>query len=98
MLPADFDTAILHRLYYGHFFCHVFHQDYVIKAGADPASLKQRILALLEQRGAEYPAEHNVGHAYRAKPALERHYRALDPHNRLNPGIGMTSRARDWDA
>lgn len=95
-LPAEIDAEIAHKLYYGHFFCHVFHQDYVVRAGADPASLKQRLLGLLEARGAEYPAEHNVGHAYRAKPALERHYRALDPRNQLNPGIGATSRARGW--
>lgn len=25
-LPAEFNDALVHRLYYGHFFCHVFHQ------------------------------------------------------------------------
>ncbi len=26
-LPAEISEPILYKLYYGHFFCHVFHQD-----------------------------------------------------------------------
>jgi D-lactate dehydrogenase len=95
-LPPDIDAACLHKLYYGHFLCHVFHQDYVVKPGVDPHALEQRMLALLDRRGAEYPAEHNVGHLYPAKPALEAFYRGLDPRNQLNPGLGKTSKARFW--
>jgi D-lactate dehydrogenase len=51
---------------------------------------------LLDARGAEYPAEHNVGHLYRAKPALANFYRELDPCNAFNPGIGQTSKCRHW--
>ncbi|WP_267388430.1 hypothetical protein [Sphingomonas sp. GC_Shp_3] len=43
-------------LYYGHFFCHVLHQDYVLKLGSDAATVKRDMLALLDIRGAEYPA------------------------------------------
>jgi D-lactate dehydrogenase len=95
-LPPAINTKILAKLYYGHFFCHVFHQDYILAKGANPDALKAEILALLDAKGAEYPAEHNVGHQYSAKPALAAHYRALDPSNRLNPGIGKTSRAKHW--
>lgn len=95
-LPADITRPILHSLYYGHFFCHVFHQDYIVEKGVDVQALEHRMLEILDTRGAEYPAEHNVGHLYVAKPALSDHYRALDPCNALNPGIGHTSRARDW--
>ncbi|RYY27416.1 MAG: D-lactate dehydrogenase [Sphingomonadales bacterium] len=95
-LPESITRQIIAKLYYGHFFCHVFHQDYVVTKGADVAALKAQMLALLDTRHAEYPAEHNVGHQYAAKPALADHYRALDPTNRLNPGIGKTSRAKDW--
>ena len=28
--PDELAALTLHRLYYGHFFCHVFHQDYII--------------------------------------------------------------------
>ena len=95
-LPDDVAEPIVHALYYGHFFCHVLHQDYLVRKGTDAEGLEHRMWALLDARGAEYPAEHNVGHLYPAKPALVDHYRQLDPGNRFNPGIGRTSRARDW--
>jgi len=50
----------------------------------------------LDARGAEYPAEHNVGHLYPAKPALAAFYQQLDPSNTFNPGIGQTPRTRHW--
>lgn len=87
-LPDSISNDIVHRLYYGHFFCHVFHQDYIFRRGADVKALKAAMLELLDQRGAEYPAEHNVGHLYPAKPPLADFYRRLDPTNRFNPGIG----------
>jgi D-lactate dehydrogenase (quinone) len=95
-LPADMATPIIRSLYYGHFFCHVFHQDYIVRKGTDVHALEHRMLQILDTRGAEYPAEHNVGHLYPAKPALAEHYRALDPCNAFNPGIGHTSRAEHW--
>lgn len=96
VLPPEIEQACIARLYYGHFFCHVFHQDYLVKPGIDPHALEEKMLALLDARGAEYPAEHNVGHLYPAKPALADFYRTLDPRNQLNPGIGHTARARFW--
>lgn len=95
-LPDEIAAPILSSIYYGHFLCHVFHQDYIIRKGADPVALEHRMWALLDQRGARYPAEHNVGHLYPATPEMLEHYRALDPGNRMNPGIGQSSRARDW--
>lgn len=93
-LPAEIEDSLLHKLYYGHFFCHVLHQDYIVKKGRDPKALKQKMLALLDQRGAEYPAEHNVGHLYAAKPDLAEFYKKCDPTNTLNPGIGKMSRRK----
>ena len=95
-LPAEMNQQILHKLYYGHFLCHVFHQDYIVKKGVDPLAMEHQMWALLDQRGAEYPAEHNVGHLYHAKPALKAHYQHLDPTNQLNVGIGMTSKRKYW--
>jgi D-lactate dehydrogenase (quinone) len=95
-LPAEIDATFVRKLYYGHFFCHVFHQDYIVRKGHDPLAIEHAMWGLLDHRGAEYPAEHNVGHLYRAKPALERHYRALDPSNSFNPGIGQTSKHAHW--
>jgi len=96
LLPPEIDRLIVKKLYYGHYLCHVFHQDYVLAPVVDPEALEHRMWELLDARGAEYPAEHNVGQLYPAKPALVRHYRTLDPTNTLNPGIGKTSRQHCW--
>ena len=97
-LPADMERDIVHKLYYGHFFCHVFHQDYIVRKGVDPIAMEKRMWTLLDARQAEYPAEHNVGHLYVAKPALAAFYRDLDPTNTFNPGIGHTSKLLNWGA
>lgn len=93
-LPEDIEKDLVAKLYYGHFLCHVFHQDYIVRKGGNVSAIKDRMLELLDKRGAEYPAEHNVGHIYEAKPALAEFYRNLDPTNTFNPGIGKTSKQR----
>ncbi|OTG85316.1 D-lactate dehydrogenase [Acinetobacter sp. ANC 4558] len=95
-LPISMNDKILHKLYYGHFLCHVFHQDYIVKKGVDPLAMEHEMWALLDGRGAEYPAEHNVGHLYIAKPSLKNHYQQLDPTNQFNVGIGHTSKLKNW--
>ena len=95
-LPPELNRQFIHKLYYGHFMCHVFHQDYIAKKGTDPLQLEEQMLELLDQRGAQYPAEHNVGHLYHAKPELKKFYRDLDPTNSFNPGIGKTSKLKNW--
>ena len=96
VLPPEIDSKISHKLYYGHFMCHVFHQDYIVKKGYDCEALEHDMLKLLDQRGAQYPAEHNVGHLYEAKPELRKFYKVLDPTNSFNPGIGHTSKKKHW--
>jgi D-lactate dehydrogenase len=76
--------------------CYVFHQDYIVKKGVDAHELKEQMLALLHERGAQYPAEHNVGHLYKAPETLTRFYRENDPTNSMNPGIGKTTRHKHW--
>ena len=95
-LPESINQHFIHKMYYGHFFCHVFHQDYIAKKGTDCNKVEDEMLVLLDQRGAQYPAEHNVGHLYHAKPALKQFYRQLDPTNSFNPGIGKTSKKKYW--
>lgn len=96
VLPPEIDSKISHKLYYGHFMCHVFHQDYIVKKGYDCEELEHEMLKLLDKRGAQYPAEHNVGHLYEAKPTLKKFYKALDPTNSFNPGIGKTTKKKYW--
>ena len=93
-LPDDLSNQIDKKLYYGHFFCYVFHQDYILKKGSDAKQVKKRMLEILNDRGAKYPAEHNVGHLYEATSDLKDFYRDLDPTNTFNPGIGMMERTK----
>jgi len=95
-LPDEIASPILHKLYYGHFFCHVFHQDYMVRKGHNTLELEHKMWRLLDARGAQFPAEHNFGHLYHAKPALINHYKNLDPCNCFNPGIGRTSKRSRW--
>ena len=96
-LPKEIDELLEMKLYYGHLFCHVLHQNYIVKKGVDGDELKKKLLKIYDKRGAEYPAEHNVGHEYRAKPSLLNFYKQLDPTNRFNPGIGKTTKLKDWE-
>lgn len=96
VLPKEIDDQIDTKLYYGHLFCHVMHQNYIVKKGADAKALKNQILATFDARKAEYPAEHNVGHEYAAKETLRNFYRELDPTNSFNPGIGKTTKFKNW--
>ena len=95
-LPPEIDDLLEMKLYYGHLFCHVLHQNYVVKKGVNTEKLRKKLLKIYEERGAEYPAEHNVGHEYLAKPALSDFYKDLDPTNSFNPGIGQTSKLKHW--
>jgi D-lactate dehydrogenase len=95
-LPAEFEPDIVGRIRCGHFFCHVFHYDYIIRKGRDWLAIERQIVAHMDGLGVEFPAEHNVGHLYRAKPVLADFYRQLDPTNTLNPGVGQTSKNRNW--
>ncbi|MEM9015490.1 MAG: D-lactate dehydrogenase [Verrucomicrobiota bacterium] len=93
-LPPEITENLDLALYYGHFMCHVFHQDYIFRKGTDVEAIKKKMLERLDAKGAKYPAEHNVGHMYEAEPDLKEFYEKLDPTNIFNPGIGKTKKAR----
>jgi D-lactate dehydrogenase (quinone) len=95
-LPDEIDSLLDKKFYYGHLFCHVMHLNYIVKKDVDPIALKKKLLTTYEARGAEYPAEHNVGHEYFAKPSLSKFYKELDPTNSFNTGIGRTSKLKYW--
>ena len=95
-LPEDINDKLELKFYYGHLFCHVFHHNYILKKGVDAKKLKEELLEIYDRRGAEYPAEHNVGHEYKAMPVLTEFYKKLDPTNFFNPGIGQTSKLKNW--
>ena len=95
-LPEYINDKLELKFYYGHLFCHVFHHNYILKKGVDAKKLKEELLEIYDRRGAEYPAEHNVGHEYKAIPLLVEFYKKLDPTNFFNPGIGQTSKLKNW--
>ena len=97
VLSKEIDDMFEMKLYYGHLFCHVLHQNYIIKKGVDPKKLKEKLFKTYDNRGAEYPSEHNVGHEYEAKDSLKNFYKSLDPTNTFNPGIGLTSKLKNWE-
>lgn len=96
VLPEHLQAQVLEDSCCGHFFCFVNHQDYILKPGVDALAFKHQVLEYLDQRGAKYPAEHNVGHQYHASHEYEQHLRQLDPTNTYNPGIGKTSKNKHW--
>jgi D-lactate dehydrogenase len=93
-LPEDLLEQVAAPYRGGHFLCHVFHWDFVVKAGVDPDALKARMMSMLDEIGAKYPAEHNVGHLYCAEPEHARFYQGLDPSNAFNAGVGKMSKNR----
>ncbi|MFS2223941.1 D-lactate dehydrogenase [Pantoea sp. B65] len=95
-LPPHLQAQVQEESCCGHFFCFVNHQDYILKPGVDAQAFKHQVLEYLDQRGARYPAEHNVGHLYHASAEYEQHMRHLDPTNSCNPGIGKTSKKKFW--
>ena len=95
-LPEHLKQQVMMESCCGHFFCFVSHQDYLLKDGVDAHQFKDDVLAYLEQRGAKYPAEHNVGHLYQASSDYQAHLKQLDPTNTFNPGIGKTSKCKHW--
>jgi len=97
ILPREILCQMAESFQMGHFICMVFHWDFVLKKGVDPVQVKDQILQILDKNKAKYPAEHNVGHLYKADPALERFYRRLDPVNSFNSGIGKTSKKKYYN-
>ena len=91
-LPEEIKENIEFKLHYGHFLCNVFHVNYVFKKGSDLVKMKELLLKYFDSKGAKYPAEHNVGHQYKAEQTLKKFYAELDPTNTFNPGIGKLSK------
>jgi len=92
VLPTEISDNLVHTMHFGHFMCNVFHQNYLFKKGTDNAKMKELMLEFLDSKGAKYPAEHNVGHLYKAENSLQKFYAKLDPTNTFNPGVGKMSK------
>ncbi len=96
LLPKEILSQMAESFQMGHFLCMVFHWDFVVKKGVNIESLKDKIFAILDKNNAKYPAEHNVGHLYKAEEDLKDFYQQLDPTNTFNSGIGKTSKKKNY--
>lgn len=95
-LPHGLGRQVRLRADYGHFLCHVFHCDFLLQPGVDRSAFEAEVKTLVEAGGGQMPAEHSFGHLYEAPDHVVEFYRRLDPTNSLNPGVGRTSRHRNW--
>ena len=95
-LPVEVEQHLDIALSYGHYLCHVFHNVYVFRKGTDTERMKKILLDRLEKRGAKFPAEHNFGHMYDADETVRAFHERLDPTNTFNPGIGRTSKLKEY--
>lgn len=96
VLPDHLRRMVRKTYVYGHFFCHVFHQNFVLKDAADAAAFRRGMLAHYQARGAAYPAEQPIGHQHVATPDQVAFFQKLDPTNALNAGVAQTSRRPNW--
>ncbi|WP_394930924.1 D-lactate dehydrogenase [uncultured Ilumatobacter sp.] len=96
VVPDDVRDQLAAPFVLAHFLCHVFHYDFVALPGVDVVALRERLETHLDGLGAKYPAEHNVGHLYRAEAGLRDFYVGLDPTNSFNAGVGQTSKRKHY--
>jgi D-lactate dehydrogenase len=84
----------LKRMRYSHFACNVVHEDLAFDSTVQNITeIKHDLKKAVEHDcGGRLPAEHGHGTEYAAPPETQERWKAMDPCNVLNPGIGGTSR------
>tara|TARA_Y100001968_G_C19450798_1_gene768443 strand:+ start:3248 stop:4948 length:1701 start_codon:yes stop_codon:yes gene_type:complete len=97
VIDKDIESYMSKSFKMGHFFCMVFHWDFIVKPNLDANKVKEIILEKFDNINAKYPAEHNVGHLYKADENLSAHYKRLDPTNTFNSGIGRMSKFKNYN-
>ncbi len=83
------------KMMYAHYGCLVFHYDVAMRGG-DPVELKHRMVEAVEALGGRLPAEHGHGTEYHAPPETIARWKAMDPLNLLNPGVGKAPTGPRW--
>ncbi len=96
IIDEDVLQDMAYQFKMGHFFCMVFHWDFILKKNVNEEKVKEKMLTLFKKINAKFPAEHNVGHIYNAEDVLKKHYKDLDPTNSFNSGIGKTSKNKNY--
>jgi D-lactate dehydrogenase (quinone) len=82
----------LKRMRYSHFGCNVVHEDLAFPPGVDIDKVKMNLKHAVEHHcKGKLPAEHGHGTEYKAPEPTQQRWKAMDPFNILNPGIGGLS-------
>jgi D-lactate dehydrogenase len=76
------------RMRYSHFGCNVVHEDLAYHADVDVHDAMMRLKLSVEKEGGKLPAEHGHGTEYAAPPDTKARWKAMDPSNAMNPGVG----------
>mmetsp|Transcript_28656 Transcript_28656/g.94224 ORF Transcript_28656/g.94224 Transcript_28656/m.94224 type:complete len:643 (-) Transcript_28656:275-2203(-) len=95
-VPKLKDEEIALRMRYSHFGCNVVHEDVCVKAGVDVDRVHHDLKDAVEAIDGKLPAEHGHGLEYNAPPETVARWKAMDPLNVMNPGIGGTSTAKKY--
>lgn len=69
----------------------VVHEDVAFKKGVDVHAAKMWMKREVERMGGRLPAEHGHGTEYAAPKETQARWRAMDPTNTFNPGVGGLS-------
>ena len=85
-------VPVLKRMRYSHFACNVVHEDIAFPPGVDVHAAKMEFKKTVEHKcGGKLPAEHGHGTEYHAPESTQLRWKAMDPLNVMNPGIGGLS-------
>lgn len=86
--PPTSSIAPAKRMRYSHFGCAVVHEDLAYSPHQDAHQAKMQVKAAVEACNGKLPAEHGHGTEYVAPPDTQARWKAMDPTNALNPGVG----------
>lgn len=90
--PSLPSVPALKRMRYSHFGCNVVHEDVAFAPGVDVHRAKMELKKSVEHScGGKLPAEHGHGTEYLAPAETQLRWKAMDPLNVMNPGIGGMS-------
>lgn len=86
------ETKPVKRMRYSHFGCNVVHEDLAYEQGVDTHAAKMELKHVVDGIcGGRLPAEHGHGTEYKAPKDTQERWKAMDPLNVMNPGVGGLS-------
>jgi D-lactate dehydrogenase len=81
---------------YSHVGCNVVPEDIPFARGMELTTAKATMKSCVEQVGGKLPAEHGHGTAYTVPAETPARWKAMDPTNSMNPGVGGLPRTKHY--